>query len=69
MGAMTGFARPWICHGWRRIRHSFIQTISIAPLQVHYYSEALPTQHGYSAGISRRSTTCPHERTWSYTIL
>src|SRR6218665_3531881 len=21
---------------------------SIAPLQVHYYSEALPTQHGYS---------------------
>src|SRR6218665_3418331 len=31
--------------------HSFIQTISIAPLQVHYYSEALSTQHGYSAGI------------------
>ena len=25
--------------------HSFIQTISIAPLQAHYYSEALPTQH------------------------
>jgi len=35
--------------------HSFIQTISIAPLQVHYYSEALSTQHGYSAGISHRS--------------
>ena len=34
---------------------SFIQTISIAPLQVHYYSEALPTQHGYCAGVSRRS--------------
>ena len=29
--------------------HSFIQAISIAPLQVHYYSEALPTQHGYCA--------------------
>ena len=26
--------------------HSFIQAITIAPLQVHYYSEALPTQHG-----------------------
>ena len=25
------------------IIHSFIQAISIAPLQVHYYSEALPT--------------------------
>ena len=23
--------------------HSFVQTISIAPPQVHYYSEALPT--------------------------
>src|SRR6218665_4136180 len=31
----------------------FIQTISIAPLQVHFYSEALPTQHGYCAGVSR----------------
>src|SRR6218665_1130002 len=29
--------------------------ISIAPLQVHYYSEALPTQHGYCIGVSRRS--------------
>src|SRR6218665_494007 len=29
--------------------HSFIQAISIAPLQVHYYSEAVPTQHGYCA--------------------
>ena len=36
---------------------SFIQTISIAPLKVLYYSEALPTQHGYCAGISRRSAT------------
>jgi len=24
--------------------------ISIAPPQVHYYSEALPTQHGYCVG-------------------
>src|SRR6218665_345005 len=46
--------------------HSFIQTISIAPLQVHFYSEALPTHHRYCAGVSRRSatgncelTTCP----------
>ena len=33
--------------------HSFIQAISIAPLQVHYYSEALPTQHGYCVRASR----------------
>jgi|SRR6218665_367020 len=31
--------------------HSFIQAISTAPLQVHYYSEALPTQHGYCVGF------------------
>jgi len=31
--------------------HSLIQAISIAPLQVHYYSEALPTQHGYFVGV------------------
>jgi len=40
--------------------HSSIHAISIAPLQVHYYmyySEALPTQHGYCAGISRWSAT------------
>ena len=40
--------------------HSLIQTISIAPLQVtqvHHHSEALPTQQGYCAGISRRSAT------------
>ena len=37
--------------------HSFIQTISIALLQVHFYSEALPTQQGYSAGVSRGSAT------------
>jgi len=34
---------------------SFIQTNSRAPLQVHYYSEGLPTQHGYCVGGSRRS--------------
>jgi len=34
-----------------------MEAISIAPLQVHYYSEALPTQHGYCARISRRSAT------------
>ena len=31
--------------------HSFIQAISIAPLQAHYYSEALPTQHGHCVGV------------------
>src|SRR6218665_469484 len=37
--------------------HSFIQTIPIASLQVHFYSEALPTQHGYCAIVSCRSAT------------
>jgi len=37
--------------------HSFIHDIFIAPLQVHYYSEVLPTQHRYCAGISHRSAT------------
>ena len=36
---------------------SFIQAISIAPLQVHYYSEVLPTQHGYCVRVSCRSAT------------
>src|SRR6218665_1773813 len=35
----------------------FSHAISIAPLQVCHYSEALPTQHGYCAGVSRRSAT------------
>src|SRR6218665_2698447 len=36
---------------------SFIPAISIAPLQVLYYSEALPTtaRIGYCIGVSRRS--------------
>src|SRR6218665_277575 len=34
--------------------HSFIAAISIAPLQVLYYSEALPTT-AYCVGVSRRS--------------
>ena len=42
---------------WSNLVHSFIQAISIAPLQVHFYSEALPTQHGYCAGVSRQSAT------------
>jgi len=37
--------------------HSFIQAISIAHLQVRYYSKAFPTQHGYCAEVSRRSAT------------
>jgi len=35
----------------------FILAISIAPLQVHFYSEVLPTQHGYCVGVSHRSAT------------
>src|SRR6218665_3426962 len=46
--------------------HSFIQSliqaVSTAPLQVHYYSEALSTHHGYCAGLSRRSATGNCER-------
>src|SRR6218665_1097714 len=37
--------------------HLFIQATSIAPLQVDYYSEALPTQHRYCVGVSHLSTT------------
>src|SRR6218665_2629909 len=36
---------------------SFFHGISIAPLQVHYYSEALPKQHEYCAGVSCRGAT------------
>src|SRR6218665_748456 len=36
---------------------SFIDAIPIAPLQVRYYSEALPTEHEYCAGVSHRSAT------------
>src|SRR6218665_3229059 len=35
-----------------------IQAISVALLQIHYYSEALPTQHGYCVGVSRQSVVC-----------
>ena len=38
-------------------RNSFIQAISIAPLQVRSYSEALSTWHGYCAGVLHRSAT------------
>jgi len=42
--------------------HSFIHSdIFIASIQFHYYSESLPTQHGYCAGVSRNCElwTCP----------
>src|SRR6218665_2051023 len=42
--------------------HSFIQAFSKAPLQIHYYSEALPTQHGYCVCVSHRSATGNSER-------
>src|SRR6218665_270951 len=34
------------------ILHSFIQAMPLAPLQVRYYLEALPTQHGYCTGVT-----------------
>src|SRR6218665_49064 len=40
----------------RKKTYSFILAISIAPPQVLYYSESLPTiHHGYCIGVSRRS--------------
>jgi len=36
---------------------SFIPDTSIAPLQVHYYSETLPTRHECCVGVSRRRVT------------
>src|SRR6218665_2939634 len=45
------------CYMWCSFIHSFIQAISIAPLQVHYYSEALPKQQGYCVRVSRPSAT------------
>jgi len=45
----------YICHSFIHSDHFY--KLSIAPLQVRYYSEALPTQHGYCAGVSRRSAT------------
>src|SRR6218665_706959 len=35
--------------------YSLILAISIAPLQIHYYSEALLTQHGYCVGSASSS--------------
>ena len=49
---------------WRIFIHSFIQTIYIAPLQVPFYSEALPTQHGYCAGVSLWVKDLPNVPTW-----
>jgi len=42
--------------------HSFIPAISIAPLQVHYYSEPLPTKHKYCVEVSHWSATGNCER-------
>jgi len=42
---------------YRLFLHLRIQAISIASLQVHYYSEALSTQHRYCVGVSHRSAT------------
>ena len=45
-----------VCISKYSIIHSLIQTISIAPIQVHYYSKALPTQH---ATGNCELKTCP----------
>ena len=37
--------------------HSLIHSISIAPLQVHYYSVALPAQHGFCVGVSQATAS------------
>jgi len=37
---------------------SFIQAISIAPLQVHYNSEALPTHYRYCVRVLHWWKTC-----------
>jgi len=37
--------------------HLFTQAIPMAPLQVHYYSGALPTQRRYCVGVSCLSAT------------
>ena len=42
--------------------HSFIQAMSIAHLQVHYYSEALPTQRGCI--LCRNFTPKRHRQLW-----
>src|SRR6218665_1052536 len=47
----------FVIHYSLTLSPSFIQTISIASLQVHYNSEALLTQYEYSAGVSRRCAT------------
>jgi len=54
----TKWANEWQTEEGRHLLfHSFIRCISIEPLQVVYHSEVLQAQHGYCAGISRRSTT------------
>jgi len=35
--------QPTNCYKTETLQYSFIPAISIAPLQVHYYSESLPT--------------------------
>ena len=56
---LAGTLLPYIDPGWPSnglFLFSFILAISIAPIQVHYYSEAhTRLQHGYCIGVSRRS--------------
>ena len=44
-------------HSHINIHSVDIQAISIVTLQVHSYSEVLPTQHKYRVGVSRQSAT------------
>ena len=63
--AAFAYTRTWIHSFIHSFIHSYIPFL-LAPLQFHFYSEALTTQHGYCAGVSRRSAlgncelrTCP----------
>src|SRR6218665_596901 len=45
--------------------HSFILAISVAPLQVLYYSEALPTTARIRIGVSRQSAQAGAHQAYS----
>src|SRR6218665_932262 len=57
--ASTASHRMTYTYLWWLIHSGY--SASSSPLQ-HLYSEALPTQHGYCVGVSRRSATGNCER-------
>jgi len=61
-GSEHAHSHDLICLNVHSLIHLFIHSgyfysATVLPLQVLYYSEAFPTQHGYCARISRRSAT------------